>query len=272
MNSKNIALVAGAGMAALLAAACTSLNPAPSPTGGGGHPVNPSTSTAMAGPNLKTQTAGPGQSATVDMPVSYIDAKGWDSVTWSVKTVARAPHVELNGQGINTCSDPGVNTNNNTTVYPLGGSANSGPDVGSASWCPNPNYQFTTVYVTLRNNGAAKGTKPVIDTTTGKVTGVDLATTSNAAQGINDDWDLFWVTANGFSSPIDTSSNQGDAGAPVANALGVQSTNDLGGALDTLLGPGASASGFYSPSVGAGPGSFQVRDAKSHVLLVIPVK
>ena len=40
-------------------------------------------------------------------------------MTWDVKTVKRAPTVQPAGQGINTC--PTGNTNNNTTVYPLGG-------------------------------------------------------------------------------------------------------------------------------------------------------
>jgi hypothetical protein len=84
---------------------------------------------------------------------SDVGTPGYDSVTWAVKTVERAPAVHLAGQGINTC--PTANSGNNTTVYALGGTAPSGPDAGSASWCPNPDYQFTAVYVTITNNGAA---------------------------------------------------------------------------------------------------------------------
>jgi hypothetical protein len=64
---------------------------------------------------------------------------------------------------------------------------------------PEPDYQFTAVYVTITDNGAAPGTKPAVNQSTGVVAGPDLS-----APGLN------WVTGNGYASGIDTHSADAD--------------------------------------------------------------
>jgi hypothetical protein len=259
-------LALAAGLAGGLAA-CGGSSTTPGPPCCAPPTSSPPTSpTASPSPAL---TAGANQSVTFNHENLAIGTdpnavNGVNSVTWTNGQIVEAPYVMLTNQGLDP--DPAVTSTDPNTpvkVYPLGGSAAAGPDAGSGSWFPNPDFQWVSVYATIKNNGPVG--PPIKDPVTGLPKGVAVPEIS-----------LWWVTANGTASAVGGSLDGGNA---VTSALGIQTNNDLlgigtspdGNADANIIKPANSESGAYAISVPAGPGQLQIRDSSGRTELVIPV-